>query len=299
MTEGVSLLFLTLGLMVLQSSFDKREPLSFLFAIFAGILIALSILHRQIWVLVLCGLGLIFLYSFWKDSLVPYRKNCIISIIVTVIGVFVFTLLAAGVFIGGGGQSIALPHLALGNWLLSFMAFLPLYGLGLYTFGSTRRDGISMNKYFIILWMIFVGVLTSVVALYDPAHSWLGVGPVKQVLRILGLQKWELVYLFVLGSMGLCLLASLIFRILTNSNSDFRKIFITGCLGGIFLMVAGSLFPTTFYERYMFSPLFCILLLTSSGEISSRAWLSQCALFLIFQFGVNYHNGLFYILKNS
>jgi len=293
MTEGAALLLMSLGLILIERGFRAGKTTSWIWSLLGGIFIALAILHRQIWMIVPGGLLAVALLSCWRSSLSHLQRHCFLSSIVVAMGVIIFTVSAGGIFIGGMGQTISDRNLMAGNWLLSFLAFLPWYGAGIWWLVHENENKYRIHRPLLCLSLLVSGGLVLAVAFSDSPESWLGHGPINHMIRILNIGWAKPWYLFIFSTLGLCLLAVMSCRFLQNPTPSFSEAFRLGCLGSMAFVVTGALFPTTFYERYMFTPLFCVLITLDGSRFRLGPWLLQITILFLFQLGVNYSNGLY------
>ncbi len=293
MTEGPALLLISLGLVLIERGFRAGKTTSWIWSSLGGIFIALAILHRQIWVLVPGGLLAVALISRWRSNLSPLQRPCFLSSIVAAVGVIVFTASAGGGFIGGGGQTISDRNLMVGNWLSSFLAFLPWYGAGIWWLVHENENKYRIHRPLLCLSLLVSGGLVLAVVFSDSPESWLGHGPINRIMQTLNIGWARPWYLLFFSTLGLYLLAAMSCQFLKNPTPSFSDAFRLGCLGSMVFVVTGALFPTTFYERYMFTPLFCVLITLDGSHFRLGPWLLQITALFLFQLGVNYSNGLY------
>ena len=292
-TEGGALLMVVAGLLCLDSGLKsgRGKAAGGLF-LGAGVFLAAAVLHRQTWVIVPVGLIGVGLLSHWRLHLAGVRTACLMaggaSLVIAAMVGFVTGASVPGTFSHDPSQS----KLAMGNWLLSYLAFLPWYGAGLWAAslapGDDRRHRL---KLFGCSAVVASGLVAWVVS-QDLSHFWLGHGPINSVL---GIFKWswlKAACLLLFSTLGLYLLLGLASRVLRDASSSAAGTFVLGCLVSLGCVLAVVRLPTTWYERYMLTPLFC-LAATLPGTLA-RPWHRslQCGLFLCLQLGVNYRNEL-------
>lgn len=294
MTEGTALLFVAAGLLLMDRALRAPVKTEWAWTIAGGLSLGLGIVCRQIWVVLLGGLALVVGFSFFREGLSKARRVSALGGLVA-LGLMAAVILdTGGMFTGGEGRLQTQVRLSHGNWLLSLLAFLPVYGLGTWMAQRRMRGGNPTRPWVMGLSALVAGVLTFTVLALDSPHAWMGNGPIHRVLQAPGLPWFKFLGLFLLAAAGLSLLVEMGCEVAGTPRRPPNEIFACGCLAGTAALFVFLSFPTPFYERYMVTPFFCALAgCTLPPRVRAWPWLVQIGLLLLFQAGVLGAKGLF------
>jgi hypothetical protein len=296
MTEGTALLFIAVGLLLLDRALRARGGAEWVWTIAGGLSLGLGIVSRQIWVVVLGGLALAVWLSFFREDLAKLRRVSAFGGLVALALMAAVVLDTGGMFTGGGGRLQTQVRLSRGNWLLSLLAFLPVYGLGTWMALKRMRGGGVTRPWVAGVSVLVAGVLTLTVVSLDSPHAWMGNGPINRVLQGTGLDWFKPLGLFLLAASGLCLLIEFGRDVAGDRRRPFNEIFACGSLASTAVLFVFLSFPTPFYERYVLTSFFCALAgCTLTGQVRAWPWLIQIGLLLLFQAGVLGAKGLFLV----
>jgi hypothetical protein len=290
MTEGASLLALGLGFIFFWNSLRQG---SWLWGAVAGLFFALAVMHRQIWIALLGGLAWSCVRSFHQERNEQSKTWRLLGSVSFAMGAGVLAMffLSGGVFVGAAEETLRDKHVAFGSWLLSFLAFSPFYGLGLWYLAQGKSPMLQRLKWGLPISAGVAILLTILVVRNDHPLLWVGLGPINRILSEVGITWLKPMFLVLSGTLGAFLILEFLRR---NLFEDDR---ISGWIAGgticsILAMVTYVSYSTNFYERYMLTPCLFFLLAIPFESRHRTLFVLQAALFLLLQAGVAFGNRL-------
>lgn len=288
LTEGTSMLLALFSFLFFQKAVGNPDR-GVLYSAISGMFLAIAILHRQLWLMQVGGLFFVVLLSEFRKELAKYRLYCLMTSMVALAGIVFFTYLAGGIFIGGTKIYYGV-HVSYGNWLLSFLCFLPFYGLYLYgKIWSPDRIEKKTLGVLLLASIVVAGSLSSFILSHDEPYSWLGHGPLNRLLSMTPpFPKVLAAFIITSSILGLFLLLLLLVQSVMARSAEFAPVFLVGSLLSLAAMISVMSFSTTFYERYMLHTVFCVLMALPYKSIGQTRnfWYLQIAFLLLLQVGV-------------
>jgi hypothetical protein len=291
MTEGASLLAVGIGLIALWYSIQRK---SVFWGISAGLFFALAVMHRQIWIALLGGLGWAFVRKCIKpqDDEIYAWQSVVPALLAMAGGIFGLVLFSGGVFVGAVEETLRDKHVAFGSWLLSFLAFSPFYGLGLWYLAQGKSPSVTLWKSGLSVSAGIVIVLTLLVIRNDHPLFWVGLGPINRILSEVKIEWLKPMFLVISGTLGAFLMLEFLRQNLLEPNG-IRNWIAGGAICSIIAMVTYASYSTNFYERYMLTPCLFFLVAVPFEARNRKLFITQALIFLLLQIGVVAGNQLF------